>query len=144
MEIRPYLTENLDSLELPNRDIFDPRKYLQKGIMLNIRTKRGCPFKCIYCTTSQIEGHKMRLRTPRRVVDEIEGLANEYGAKEFYFTDNIFNYPVSHAESICQEILSRRLDIRWYCIANPCTLSKDLLQLMRKAGSHAIGCNSVV
>ncbi len=80
----------------------------------------------------------MRLRTPRRVVDELEFLTKEYGKREFYFTDNIFNYPVSQAESICQEILFRRMDIKWYCIANPCSLSKDLLQLMRKAGCYGL------
>jgi radical SAM superfamily enzyme YgiQ (UPF0313 family) len=144
LNIRSCLTENLDSLELPNRAIFDPQKYLQKGILINLRAKRGCPFKCIYCTTSQIEGHEMQLRTPRLVVDELEALTRDYGARDFYFTDNIFNYPVSHAEAICHEIISRRMEVRWSCIANPCTLSKDLLQLMRKAGccSLSIGNES--
>ena len=137
-DIRPYLASDLDNVELPNREIFEPKKYLQRGISLNVRAKRGCPFKCIYCTTPQIEGNKMRLRTPRKVVDELEVLKKDYGANEFYFTDNIFNYPASHAESICREIVSRGLDIRWYCIANPCSLSKDLLQLMRKAGCYGL------
>jgi len=93
-DVRPCLSDELDSVNLPNRDIFDPIKYLQKGISLNIRSKRGCPFKCIYCTTPQIEGSKMRLRTPRLVVDELEILNKAYGAAEFYITDNIFNYPL--------------------------------------------------
>jgi radical SAM superfamily enzyme YgiQ (UPF0313 family) len=135
---KPRLIKDLDSLHLPNREIFEPAKYLQQGIVLNVRTKRGCPFRCIYCTTPQIEGSKMRVITPQKVVDELEILKKEYGATEFYFTDNIFNYPATHAESVCEEIISRELDIRWYCIANPCSLSKDLLRLMKKAGCYGL------
>jgi radical SAM superfamily enzyme YgiQ (UPF0313 family) len=135
---KPCRIKDLDSLELPNRGIFEPKKYLQEGIVLNVRTKRGCPFKCIYCTTPQIEGNKMRVITPRKVVDELEMLKGDYGADEFYFTDNIFNYPAEHAKSICEEIISRGLDIKWYCIANPCSLSKDLLRLMKEAGCYGL------
>lgn len=135
---RPNLTSDLDRIELPNREVFEPRKYLQKGIALNVRAKRGCPFKCIYCTTPQIEGSEMRLRTPRKVVDELEMLKHVYGAEGFYFTDNIFNYPAEHAELLCREIVFRKLDIRWYCIANPCSISKDLMQLMRRAGCYGL------
>jgi len=135
---KPRRMKDLDSLELPNRGIFEPKRYLQAGVVLNIRTKRGCPFKCIYCTTPQIEGNKMRVITPQKVADELEILKKVYGADEFYFTDNIFNYPAKHAESICEEIISRGLDIKWYCIANPCSLSKDLLRLMKEAGCYGL------
>jgi len=135
---KPRRMEDMDSLELPNRGIFEPKKYLQASVVLNVRTKRGCPFRCIYCTTPQIEGNKMRIITPQKVVDELEILKKVYGASEFYFTDNIFNYPTKHAESICEEIISRGLDIRWHCIANPCSLSNDLLRLMKEAGCYGL------
>jgi radical SAM superfamily enzyme YgiQ (UPF0313 family) len=135
---KPCRKKDLDSLELPNREIFEPKKYLQEGVVLNVRTKRGCPFKCIYCSTPQIEGNRMRFVTPQKVVDELEKLKKDFGADEFYFTDNIINYPAEHAESICEEIISRGLDIRWYGIANPCSLSKDLLRLMKEAGCFGL------
>jgi radical SAM superfamily enzyme YgiQ (UPF0313 family) len=135
---KPRRIEYLDSLEIPNRGIFEPKRYFQEGAVLNVRTKRGCPFQCIYCTTPQIEGNKIRVRTPRKVVDELEMLKKDYGAGEFYFTDNVFNYPAEHAEGICEEIISRGLNIKWYCIANPCSLSKDLLRLMKEAGCYGL------
>ena len=46
------------ALSYPTGIFSIPKKYLQKGIVLNVRTKRGCPFKCIYCTTPQIEGNR--------------------------------------------------------------------------------------
>ena len=47
--------------------------YLKKGGMLNLQTKRGCSFKCIYCTYPHIEGEKLRLFKP----DEIAKTALE-------------------------------------------------------------------
>ncbi|MCX6012092.1 MAG: radical SAM protein, partial [Chloroflexi bacterium] len=110
----------------------------KSGIVLNIRTKRGCPFKCIYCTTPLIEGTVMRITSPIKVVDELEMLNKDFGATEFYFTDNVFNYPVSHAEGICREIIARKLFIKWTCITNPGMLSKELLQLMKEAGCYSL------
>jgi radical SAM superfamily enzyme YgiQ (UPF0313 family) len=135
---KPRRIKDLDSLEVPNRGIFEPKKYFQEGAVLNFRTKRGCLFQCIYCTTPQIEGSKIRVRAPKKVVDELEMLIKDYGVDEFYFTDNVFNYPAEHAESICEEIISRGLNIKWYCIANPCSLSKGLLRLMKEAGCYGL------
>jgi radical SAM superfamily enzyme YgiQ (UPF0313 family) len=131
---KPRRIEDLDDLERPDRGIFEPKRYLQQGAILNARTKRGCSFNCIYCTTPWLEGKRTRVTAPRKVVDELEILKKDYGASEFWLTDNIFNYPANHAESICTEIISRHLDVKWQCITNPCTLSKDLLRLMKLAG----------
>ena len=46
---------------------FDPSLlnfYWDKSGMLNIQTKRGCPYRCIYCTYPLIEGTKVRTLNP--------------------------------------------------------------------------------
>ena len=35
--------------------------YLKNGGMLNLQSKRGCPYRCIYCTYPCIEGRRLRL-----------------------------------------------------------------------------------
>jgi radical SAM superfamily enzyme YgiQ (UPF0313 family) len=55
----------------PDRELFDCGSYYRLGGMLNIQTKRGCPFRCIYCTYPGVEGRKIRLRNPDTVVNEI-------------------------------------------------------------------------
>ena len=127
------ITEDLDTLPVPDRSGFDNQAYLKWGGMGNIQTKRGCPFRCIYCTYPIIEGGKARLRNPRLICDEIEGmLAN--GIDNFFFVDNTFNYPLDHAQSICQEIISRKLPVKWSCYANPRFITPRLIELMLAAG----------
>ena len=40
-----------------------------------IQTKRGCVFKCVYCTYLNVEGWGYRLRDPESVVDEMAALS---------------------------------------------------------------------
>ena len=48
-------------------------RYYERGGALNIQTKRGCYFECVFCSYPLIEGSKVRMRTPAAVVDEIAG-----------------------------------------------------------------------
>jgi radical SAM superfamily enzyme YgiQ (UPF0313 family) len=85
-----------------------------------------------------IEGKRVRLRDPKKVVAEMEGLQKDYGVDYFFFVDNIFNYPPDHAEAICQEIIARDLKIRWTCYAHPGYMSPRLADRMAKSGCESV------
>lgn len=127
------IIENLDELPIPDRSQFDNATYLKWGGMGNIQTKRGCPFNCIYCTYPVIEGKKVRQRSPNLVCDEIENML-ENGIEHLFFVDNEFNFPLDHAQAVCQEIIQRRLPIKWSCYANPGFITNRLVDLMLEAG----------
>jgi len=127
------LIENLDVLPIPDRSGFDNSAYLKWGGMGNIQTKRGCPFRCIYCTYPIIEGKRVRLRNPRLICDEIESML-EYGIDSLFFVDNIFNHPIDHAQAICQEIIRRNLPVKWSCYVNPGFITPKLIELMLSSG----------
>lgn len=55
----------------------------------NIVSSRGCPYKCTYC--HNIFGKKFRFRSEDNVFDEIKGLYETHGIREFQFIDDIFN-----------------------------------------------------
>jgi len=129
----PGIIENLDTLPVPDRTEFDNAAYLKWGGMGNIQTKRGCPFKCIYCTYPVIEGKTIRQRSPKHVCDEIENLL-EFGIRQLFFVDNTFNYPMEHAKAVCKEIIHRKLPIKWSCYANPEFVTPELIELMLEAG----------
>ena len=133
IKYHPGIIENLNNFPIPDRTEFDNEAYLKWGGMGNIQTKRGCPFKCIYCTYPVIEGKKIRQRRPELVCDEIESIIN-YGVQHLFFVDNEFNYPFEHAVAVCREIINRKLPVKWSCYANPQFVTTELVELMLEAG----------
>ena len=129
--------QKLDEYPAPERSGIDNAAYLKLGGMGNLQTKRGCPFNCIYCTYPIIEGHHVRLRSPKHICDEIESLI-ELGIKNVFIVDNEFNFPVEHAQFVCHEIIRRKLKIKWSGYANPKFIQSRLVSLMRASGCTGI------
>jgi len=131
------LIKNLDDLPYPDRSGLDSRAYLRFGGMGNIQTKRGCPFHCIYCTYPLIEGRRIRLRSPKKICNEIEIMKTE-GIRDLFVVDNEFNFPVEHAQFVCHEMRRRDLNIRWSAYANPRYMTPKLAEAMGGAGCTGI------
>jgi len=104
---------------------------------------RGCPFNCTYCSVPQYE-EKLITFSPKRVVDELEYLANEAGFFMFTFTNsNIMFYQKEWIQEFCREIIGRGMEdyINWTAYHHPSIISRlDVsdYNLMRKAGSDTI------
>lgn len=130
--------KNLDITGVPMRQRFDMDAYYQRGGALNIQTKRGCYFECIFCSYPLIEGLKVRMRTAKAVVDEIQALREEFQLRHWFFVDNIFNMPIRHAKETCEEIARRNLDVEWSGNLNPKFVDEELCRLMAASGCKAI------
>lgn len=129
------LIEDLDATALPAYHLFNLTKYHRRKIMAAILTKRGCAFKCTFCPYSFLEGTRYRLKSPQRVVDEIEHIRETNKALQFQFCDNSFNVPKKHAEAVCNEIIARKRNIKWTTIdLKPIGITDELLKLFRASG----------
>jgi len=119
-----------DLLPSPARELFDMSEYKKIPYSLNVQSKRGCAFGCVYCTDPFLGNYILQLRSASKVVDEIEELVNNYNVKSFWFVDPIFNCPPRHSSEICVEIRKRNLDVQWHAY-----FREDLLniRLMREA-----------
>ena len=129
--------------ELPHLDIdaFSPKAYVNGNnyvAAMGIEGKRGCDLHCAYCLYPALGGRKMRLRSPRLIVDEMEALYKEHGLTLFHFTDSVVNRPEDHFEAVCREILNRRLNLTWTGFFREDTLTERSLDLALNAGLIAI------
>jgi radical SAM superfamily enzyme YgiQ (UPF0313 family) len=146
-DYEPYRVQDLDSLPFPQPDRFiNLDLYRSFGSPLHVQTKRGCAFKCSYCTYNKIEGRKYRLRNPRLVAEEIKALVNETGIRHIEFTDSIFNMPLSHTKEVLREVISKNLDLKLHTMGlSPSAVDEELIDLMKSAGFKEvdIGAESV-
>ncbi|GAB4331371.1 MAG: B12-binding domain-containing radical SAM protein [Candidatus Abyssubacteria bacterium] len=144
MNPRRYI-EDLDSLRLPRRDLFDNARYAEAGGFANIVVKQGCAFRCLYCDSPHTMGPRWRMKSPERVAEELESMQKELGVNVVFFTDAIFNQPPEQAKDICRAIMRRGLEINWLSGGfHPACADRELLELMRDAGCRAVslGCDS--
>ena len=132
---------DLDSLPPPSLDRWiDLARYQRHGATIPIQTKRGCVYKCVYCTYRNVEGWGYRTRDPELVADEIEELKIKAGVHHFDFVDSTFNSPPGHAVQVCEAITRRKLGVHLDTTNfTPATASAELLAAMKAAGFRSLG-----
>lgn len=133
---RPFI-ENLDTLPFPSRHLMNQNKYVRPDtgeIQTTIQSSRGCPAKCIYCLSSVVTGSKLRLRSPKNVVDELEHCVREYNIRNFFFRADTFTWDKEWVITVCKEIINRKLDIEWVANSRVNTVDEERLIWMKKAG----------
>ena len=118
---------------------FDPRSahldfYLRNGGMLNLQTKRGCPFRCVYCSYPYIEGRTMRYEPPEQIARTAIAL-QQAGAKYFFITDSAFNADIDQSLAVAQAFKKVGLTIPWGCFFAPLPMPADYFTLWRNAVS---------
>jgi len=124
---------DIDRLPPPRIEHFNLDDYRGRAEQIGVQTKRGCIFRCLYCTYPYLGGRKIRMRSVGKVVDEIEELSKN-GIDKIFICDSIFNYPPEHAAGICREILRRKIKIKWKAFFNEHFLNRELVDLATKAG----------
>ncbi len=117
---------------------FDPdathtNYYLSYGGMLNLQTKRGCPFHCSYCTYPHIEGSKMRLFPPEDIARQARQL-QDAGAKYIFMTDSAFNASFEHSRLVADAFINAGLSIPWGGFFAPTVPPADYYKRLADAG----------
>ncbi len=109
------------------------RFYLERGGMLNLQTKRGCPFRCVYCTYPHIEGSRLRLNSPDEVAKEAREL-QELGARYLFITDSAFNADYTHSLAVARAFHRQGLTIPWGAFFAPTRPPDGYYKALAEAG----------
>ncbi len=128
--------QNLDELPMP--DYSFAGELMRRSGMGFVISSRGCPVQCSFCSTSSYWGQKVRMNSPRRVVDEMESLVASYGVKKIFFHDDTFNLGITRVREICAEITGRGLKVEWGASCRVSPVSEEMIDLMVAAGCRHI------
>jgi radical SAM superfamily enzyme YgiQ (UPF0313 family) len=109
------------------------RFYLDRGGILNLQTKRGCPFRCLYCTYPHIEGRRLRLVPPDEVAREAREL-QELGARYLFITDSAFNSDEDHSLAVARAFRRHGLTIPWGAFFAPTRPPEGFYDVLAEAG----------
>jgi len=123
----------------PRTELVDLNAYYQfrkSEKSMPLLFSRGCIGNCIFC--SRIMDYQVRFQNTKIFVDYIERLNKKFGFKNFSFYDNAINLSKPHLESLCKEIIKRKLKINWICMARIENLNEKTIKLMSKAGCRRI------
>jgi len=138
-----YYTDNLDEIAFPALDLLDMHRYhapyIRRGNLFTLLLgSRGCPYPCTYCLYPSFFGKNYRTRSAGNIAGEIEQDMKRYNIKEFYFLDATFNIDEKRVAGICEEIIGRKLEVRWSCNMRVWPASGGILKMMKKAGCSRI------
>lgn len=131
-----FPTPEIGTLNSPGWDYLSPSPYIRYSdkSSIGVEAKRGCAFNCAYCVYPVLNGNNIRMKPPVRVVDEIDYLQGKFSVERIFFTDSIFNFPLEHAMKICDEMIKRKLPVKWSAYHHFKFITRDYVQLAREAG----------
>lgn len=106
-----------------------------------IITSRGCPFSCTYCYNSYLKsfykdkGRFLRKRSIDNVISELQQAKEKFKNLNLiqFFDDNFIARPIEEISYFCSEYKSK-IDIPFYCLANPDLISEEKIGMLSEAG----------
>jgi len=139
--------DDLDSLPLPAYHLLPMEKYRYRGEANEpgnederfafMITSRGCPYRCSYCSLTML-GHRYRVRSIEKVLEEIDLLVRDYGVNKIIFHDQILTLKKPHVKELCDGLIARGYDVAWFCQGVVNEFPVELLGLMKQAGCAQI------
>lgn len=131
---------DLDSIPFPAYDLINNEAYIYHGgeflgfRHITMLVSRGCPGKCTFCAQHLTMGREFRAFSPKRVVDEIQTLIEQYNAEGIWFKDSTFTMSREWTMEFCEEILRRDFVFKWASLNRVDEIDLELAKKMKESG----------
>jgi len=136
--------QDLDAIPFPARHLFKHHKYTYPDALRHpafpIITSRGCPGNCTFCTAKFMHGKRFRNRSAENILDEVEFLIKEYGAREIHVWDDNFITNRNRVFKFRQGIIDRKINIL-FSFPNGIRadfINREILQALKDIGTYSI------
>lgn len=105
------------------------RNLLVSGV--HIFTTIGCPFSCTFCANSN---RKVKYRPIANVLEEIEGLRDNYHIDSFYILDDTFLLKKSRVHEFVEGLRDRKMDLIWGMETRVNLIDDETAKMVKDAG----------
>ncbi|WP_167879518.1 radical SAM protein [Methanococcoides sp. NM1] len=101
-------------------------------------TGTGCPFGCMYCPYPFTYGKKVNHKSIDKILAEMEFLKANFDINGFDLRDQVFTLNKERVIKLCDEIIKRKLDVKWLIETRVDQVDHELLSKMKDAGCFRI------
>jgi len=130
------LIANLDDIPFPARDLLPMAKYSPPR-STGVISSRGCPFRCIFCASSNMYHKTFRSRSAYNVFEEVAQLVGQ-GYENVTMLDDNFILNKERAFKFADLVEEHHLKFDWSCTGRVDSIDEDLLGRLRE-----VGCNGL-
>jgi anaerobic magnesium-protoporphyrin IX monomethyl ester cyclase len=148
IEINPprSLIENLDDIPFPNRNMIAIGNYKKSHVsrgysrktknIAEIICSRGCPYNCIFCASKIVHSRKVRFRSPKNIIAEMEHLIDNYNTEHFSFLDDTFTLRKDILTPVCKFMGKNNITFDSYTRVND--IDEEKMDIMVSNGCRKI------
>lgn len=126
--------DDLDRLPFPAYDLY-PVEDLDLPY-LRVEAGRGCPWACTFCSTATFFQRSYRLKSPARLVADLDTLHERYGHTTFKLEHDLFTVNKRKVAAFCEAVKDR--EYSWMASARIDCVDGPLLELMAEAGCREL------
>ncbi len=136
------LMENLDDCPMPDFSLADLREYQQfygGDFRMNVEVGRGCPFHCVFCSTSLMWEKNFRVKSPARIYQEMLALHEAFGFREFDFIHDNFTTSRKFVLEFCDYMeANNEKKLTWLCSSRTDCIDVKRLNRMFDCGLRGV------
>lgn len=99
--IKPSVPVDLEGALPPRFDLLDIHAYVDMAVQFS----RGCPFHCDFCDVTLMLGRRVRTKTPKQILEELNILYNLGWRRAVFFVDDNFIGSVAKAEALLEALI---------------------------------------
>jgi len=130
------LIVDLDDIPVPARDLLPMDKYSPPH-STGVISSRGCPFRCIFCASSNLYHKRFRSRSAYNVFEEVAQLVAQ-GYENVTMLDDNFILNKERAFKFADLVEENNAKFTWSCTGRVDSIDEDLLGRLRE-----VGCNGL-
>ncbi len=129
----------IDELPWPHREPHATRIHLERWLKLRryrglpLRSARGCPVPCGFCSNS-VFARPYRRRSPADVVEEMTSLVATFPVDRFVFTDEVFVFDRLWLLEFAELLAAANLGVGFEASAHPATIDESAVKALAAAG----------
>lgn len=133
------LTDDLNFFPDQDREIYySEYEFMRDNSHKTFIAGRGCPFDCSFCFNKQLrqlyrnKGNFIRMRSPERVINEIEKVKNAYKLKKVFFHDDTFILNEEWLNDFLN-LYEKKIKLPFYCTGRADTITEDIAKKLKSA-----------